>query len=201
MRAAAMPFELDVHHTILPPLGRLRPDAADLFAAAVPSGEEGWWALNDADQVLHAAAHLFQDSDCVGNVRDLVDIESLVREAVAKDRRFPSLLAERAKILGLERPLWYALDLVRDWLELPPEVAPEALLAPPHGPAVACVRALARRCMVVIDPDSEASIGDRVAYGLMALRAQWLRMPPWLLAYHTANKLVRAKSDAVAAAK
>ena len=28
MRAPTLPLELDLHHTILPPIGRLKPDAA-----------------------------------------------------------------------------------------------------------------------------------------------------------------------------
>jgi hypothetical protein len=168
----------------------LRPNAADLLSAAAPSSN-GWWTLGAADQILHAAAHLFQDSDCVGRLRDLVDIDGLLREALAGEPRFPALLAERASTLGLEGPLWHALDLAGDWLDTPLAVRPDAFEMSPHRPTSTLVAALARRCLSVTDPDSEPGIADRLAFGAMAVRAQWLRMPPWLLAYHAAHKLVR----------
>ncbi len=75
-------LELDLHHTILPPTGRVRPDARALVAAAVAIPGSPFRALSPADQVLHACAHLFQDSDCTERLRDLVDIDGLLREHV-----------------------------------------------------------------------------------------------------------------------
>jgi hypothetical protein len=194
LRSATMPFELDVHHTILPPLGRLRPDPRLLVDAAVPDGRTGWWTLDAADQVLHAAAHLFQDSDCVGRLRDLVDIDALMREAHAGEPAFAARLAERAAALGLQRPLWYAAELAHDWLDLPDAIALPLLRGrAPAWPASAWVPALARRCLAVTDPDGEPGVADRLAFGAMAARAQWLRMPPWLVVYHAAHKLVRTR--------
>ena len=63
----------------------------------------------------------------------------------------------------------------------------------PAWPASAWVPALARRCLAVTDPDGEPGVADRLAFGAMAARAQWLRMPPWLVVYHAAHKLVRAR--------
>jgi len=97
MRVPAMPFELDVHHTILPPLGRLRADAQSLFAAAAPVADPNWWTLCPTDLVLHAAAHLFQDSGWIAGLRDLVDIDSLVREAAVADPRLWEVLGTRVR--------------------------------------------------------------------------------------------------------
>ena len=54
---------LDVHHTICPPASRLRPDPATMWSSAEPAGMEGVYLLCPEDSVLHAAVHLFFDSD------------------------------------------------------------------------------------------------------------------------------------------
>jgi hypothetical protein len=54
---------VDVHHTILPPTGRLHPDPAKLLAASVPLTGTRFSVLAPADMVLHSAAHAFQDGD------------------------------------------------------------------------------------------------------------------------------------------
>jgi hypothetical protein len=190
MRAPAMPLELDLHHAILPPLGRVRPDSAEFLAAAVPAEGE-WWTPCPADVVLHAVAHLFQDSDCVNRLRDLVDIDSLLREALAADPNFPAVLSARAERLGLETPLWYAVEFAQCWLGTPlhsEQVAPRA----PAWPGRAAVVALASRCLYGVHPDAEPGRAHRVACQLMAARAQWLRMPPRLLAFHATSKLLRS---------
>src|SRR5215510_6666534 len=133
MRFAGHPIELDVHHAILPPAGRVQPDVRALFAGAVPIPGFPFSALSPADQVLHACAHLFQDSDCAGRLRDLVDIDALLRDHAAAPGFWAALL-DRARLHRLGRSLWYALHYGRAWLETPaPEgVADEvARLRPP----------------------------------------------------------------------
>jgi len=193
MRAPAMPFELDVHHTILPPLGRLRADAQSLFAAAVPVAESDWWTLCPADLVLHAAVHLAQDSEWKGRLRDLVDMDSLIREAAAADPRFWGTLATRTQVHCLGGPLWYVLTLAKDWLGTPVALAPGELDAmATRDPGRAMVLALSRRCLAVVDPDGEPGLADQYAYAAMSLRANWMRMPPHLFFYHAAQKFVRS---------
>ncbi|MCS6944119.1 MAG: hypothetical protein RMK97_01660, partial [Sutterellaceae bacterium] len=43
-----------------------------------------------------------------------------------------------------------------------------------------------------VHPDAEPSLADTLAARTLEARAAWLRMPPWLLAYHGANKAWRA---------
>jgi hypothetical protein len=190
LRAPTLPLELDVHHTILPPLGRLRPSAQALFEASVAAAGSPWRTLAPADQVLHAAAHLFQDSDCIGRLRDLVDIDSLVRQAVEEFPGFPAELARRAHLLELGGPLWHALQAARAWLLLPIDAA-ACGLRPPAWAGRSVVGVLARRCLTIVDPDGGHSLPDRLAHQAMTLRANWLRMPPHMLAFHAANKAVR----------
>lgn len=70
---------IDVHHTILPPTARRTPDAAALIADAVPLGN-GLGVLSPEDMIVHAALHLFADGDLAGGLRNLWDVDRLVRE-------------------------------------------------------------------------------------------------------------------------
>lgn len=192
MKCAGQALELDLHHAILPPLGRLRPDTEALFAAAIPVAGTPYRVLSPADQVLHAAAHLFQDSDCIGRLRDLVDFDALVRELSANDATFWDVLGERARLHHLGRPLWYALSFGQAWLGTP---APASLLqergfAPP-APALGAMRAMVPLALFPVDPDSERTRASAAAATLLEARAVWLRMPPHLVLYHAANKFIR----------
>ncbi len=203
MRAPVLPLELDLHHTILPPIGRLRPNAARLFAdsVAVPGSE--YRVLRPADQLLHAAVHLFQDSDCVGKLRDLVDIDGLAREyAQRHGDAFWDELAGAAEGHGLGRPLWYALAFASSWLATPvPAAAWERFerFRPP-GLARWPLVALASRVLAPVHPDTEAGVGRRMAASALEFRALCLRMPPTTLAYHSANKFLRSWRGRPAAA-
>jgi hypothetical protein len=157
--------------------------------------------LRPADQVLHAAVHLFQDSDCVGKLRDLVDIDALVRHfSVQGGEGFWQEILDSAAVHDLGRPLWYALAFSRAWLETPvPEPAWERVQGyrPPTLPRL-LVTALAARVLPPVDPEGEAGPIDRAAAAALEFRALWLRMPPWTLAYHGANKLGRSMREAQA---
>ena len=109
---------IDVHHTICPPVSRLRPDPAALWAAAEPSDHRHVQLLCPADSVLHAATHLFFDSDLDGRFRDLVDLHELLLAFGAREDFFSSLLA-RARSHGLGRPLYYAFVTLERLLATP----------------------------------------------------------------------------------
>jgi Uncharacterised nucleotidyltransferase len=69
---------VDVHHTILPPTARLKPDPAKLWAKARRLDDSRLHVLPPSDMVLHSAAHLFHDGDLYRSLRDLVDISDLL---------------------------------------------------------------------------------------------------------------------------
>lgn len=198
MRAPTLPLELDLHHTILPPIGRLKPDAPRLIADSVPVSGSPYRVLRPADQVLHAAVHLFQDSDCVDKLRDLLDIDGLARDFSARfGERFWRDALESAAFHGLGRPLWYALAFSRTWLQTPvPQGAwEEAERFRPPALAGSLLQLLAARVLGPVHPDAEANGSRRLAASALEARAQWLRMPPWLLAYHAASKALRSRRD------
>jgi hypothetical protein len=141
--------------------------------------------------VLHSAAHLFQEGELENGLRDLTDLDALLRHFGA-EAGFWDQLVPRARELGLERPLFYALRYARRLLETPvPEaVWTEAQAGGPGGGVRRLMDRLVERALLP-EPDDEARWGTWLARGLLFVRGHWLRMPPLLLARHLARKAVR----------
>jgi len=99
---------LDVHHTIVPPTDRLQVDAARLLAASVPITGRRARVLAPADLFLHSAVHLFRNGRWAQAVRDLLDMDGMLRR-VGPDDPFWNLLPRRALELGLRLPCAAAL--------------------------------------------------------------------------------------------
>jgi len=194
MKCAGQALELDLHHGILPPLGRLKPNTDALFAATIPVEGTPFRVLSPPDQVLHAAAHLFQDSDCTGRLRDLVDIDGLVRCFAERDASFWEILEKRARLHQLGRPLWYALTFGCDWLATPVPVGflKSDRRAEPPVLTRWLVKTLVPLSLFPVAPDSAGSAKYGIACRLMEARAFWLRMPPWLILFHSINKFFRS---------
>jgi hypothetical protein len=163
------------------------------------------YRLGNADLVLHSACHLFLDGEFDKGLRDLVDLDSLIRHFAAAPDFWPDLL-QRARELGLCRVLFYGLRYSGRMLETPvPADAREELLdaAPPawmlYWMDAAFIRALR--------PDHPSS-DDRwtaIARHALYLRAHWMRMPMRLLLPHLVIKAWKRRfgkdEDASAQAK
>ena len=197
LRGDGRMLEVDLHHTILPPTGRLRPDADRLFADAVRLPGSPFSVLAPADQVLHAAVHLLQDADIAERLRDVVDLDGLVR-AHAEWPRFWTELIQHAEHHGLQRPLWYALRLAQCWLGTPIDAAALAGLSA-HAPGTAIgalMHALLGATLLPAHPDRGRTPWRIASSQLLRMRAMWQRMPPGLLARHATAKMARAMSSA-----
>lgn len=191
MRHPRYLLQLDVHHTILPVTGRLKPDAGRLLDAAVPIPGGPWHALSPADQILHVAVHLFQDSDCIDRLRELVDVDALLRGHAGP--ALDDTLPRHAAIHGLGRPLWYALRYAHGWLGTPvsPTLAGAVDAFAPGKMVQRAMDGLMHRSLFPAHPDGRPPRRAPLAHQALAGRALWLRMPPWLLAYHAAMKGLR----------
>ena len=86
---------IDVHHTILPLTAKPKPHATALIGDAQPL-ENGLSVLSPPDMVVHAAAHLIADGDLAGGLRNLWDIDRLVREFGGDDPEFCLSVCENA---------------------------------------------------------------------------------------------------------
>ncbi|MEH3041588.1 MAG: nucleotidyltransferase family protein [Sphingomonas paucimobilis] len=164
---------IDVHHTILPPTARPKPDAAALIADATRM-ENGLFVLSPEDMVIHAAAHLFADGDLQGGLRNLWDIDRLVREFVDRDAEFVASLRERAALHDLSDTVARALRLARRIYGTPGGGAPVMSDAP-----------FARRLLA---RDGWGRLSHKGTEFGFYVRSHWLRMPPVMLARHLWTK-------------
>jgi hypothetical protein len=167
---------IDVHHTILPLTARPRPDAAAMMADSVEL-ENGLRMLSPADMVVHSAAHLFADGDLAGGLRNLWDIDRMVRE-FSRDADFWPRLGERARLHQLAGPVSRALRLATHLYATPvdPRLA---------GPTPSVDRLFERRLLARNGWGQATRPGLRFAF---YVRSHWLRMPPLMLARHLWTK-------------
>jgi hypothetical protein len=103
-------------------------------------------------------------------------------------------LLARARLHGLGRPLAYAARYCAAWLgtPIPDKVGREIARLGAGRVSRAAMDRLVARAILPHSPDAEPGGGIRFARRLLFARSMWLRMPPWLLAYHAAAKLVRS---------
>jgi hypothetical protein len=180
---------LDVHHTILPETARLRPAPAQLFAQAVPlAGSPHLHVLSPTDMLLHSMTHLFMNDDMSHALRDLSDLDLLLRHFARSPDFWPSLV-DRAVTLDLMRPLFYGLRYTsRVWnTKIPPSVMQQARVHGPPAPLSVLMDNIWMR--VLRSPHASAAPAlQGVALWALFVRGHWLRMPPLLLARHLAVK-------------
>lgn len=196
---------LDVHHAILPPTARLKPDPALLIDASVEVALlPGCRSLSPIDMVLHGATHLFHEGEADNLLRDLSDLDLLLRH-FGTQTDFWQRLFERARQLDLSGPLSLALRYAGKLLgtPMPENLRNEADTKPRRGVRQAALDALYSR---VLRPQhgSAADAMTPWARKLLYVRAHWLRMPPHLLAYHLGHKILfpdKAASNPLAKAE
>ena len=171
---------IDVHHTILPLTARPTPDAAALLADSVEL-PNGLRILSPADMIVHAAAHLLADGDLAGGLRNLWDIDRLLRQFAAADPGFQDRLKARAKLHQLAGPVARALRLSHDLYGTP--LSGTAPMRLSTADRLFRARLLARNAW-----GQEKRKGLRFAF---YVRSHWLRMPPLMLARHLWTKARR----------
>lgn len=194
MRHPMHPVELDLHHNVLPPLGPAAIDMALLLRELRPSGWPGWSVLAPVDQVLHSAAHLFFDSEPLERVRDLVDLDGLMRHHAAPDASFWATLQQRAKELSLTEPLLLACHFCRAWLDTPIDAALVQRLQR-AGPRQRLLRALFAAVLEPAALDRPRPRRQRLAAALILWRYHLRRMPLHLLVPHLWHKLNKPRAD------
>jgi len=180
---------LDLHHALLPETARLHPDPAKVWAAAVAvEGGAGLRVLCPADMVLHSATHLFFDGELDHGLRDLVDLDALLRH-FGNDPAFWPRLLDRADELGLGRPLHYALRYTTQRLATPvaAAVVRSAARAAPTPLAAPLMDALFSRALAPDHPTCATPLTPLARF-LLYLRAHYLRMPLHLLLPHLLRK-------------
>ena len=181
---------IDVHHTITPPTSAFRVDGALLLAAARPAAPgSALWILQPVDMVLHSAVHLFAEGEFDRGLRDLLDLHDLLHHFGSTQPDFWPQLFDRARTLGLQRPLHHALSQITGWLGDPVPARLHAqvrALSPPWLPRL-LMGGLLRTALRPVHPLCHRP-GEGLARWLLYLRSHWLRMPLHLLALHLVRK-------------
>ncbi len=178
--------EVDVHHALLPMTARIqaRPELLWLSARAVEGSR--FKVLAPEDLVLHAVVHLFYDSDFDNRLRDLLDIDELLRFHARREEGFWRRLSRRAADHGLTRPLAYALHCCHRLLDTP--VPADARLSGTIPPWL--LRWMTLLIHQALPPPTTHRFAplDATARWLLYVRSHYLRMPLRLLLPHLAYK-------------
>lgn len=199
LRHYSRQMEVDVHHTILPLTSRLRPDPDLLLQDAEAVDGCSFKVLSPCDMALHSAAHLFYDSDLHNTLRDLIDLDDLFRHFSAHEENFWHRLIARARVLDLQRPLFYALRYAQRLLETPvPGFVWQRLnVAAPAFPILFIMDHLVVKALLPEHPDYPSRLNG-LARWLLYVRSHYLRMPLHLLMPHLLRKSVRRNFSAAA---
>lgn len=178
---------LDVHHTILPPTARVKVNTEALFedARALPA-HPGVRVLSPTTMFLHSAAHLFHEGELDKGLRDLFDLDALLRD-FGRDPAFWASLVPRARVLGLTRPLFHALRYTTRWLATPVPAEVMQAAAADSPASTSLLDACYDRALM---PNHASCDGPLTSSARLALyvRSHWLRMPAGLLARHLGRK-------------
>ena len=171
---------IDVHHTILPLTAGRTPDAAALIAESIEIAP-GLRLLSPADMIVHAVAHLLADGDLAGGLRNLWDIDRLLR-LFASTPPFWNDLERRAILHQMRQPLGLALRLA------------DRIFATPVEPRIAGYDRpsdllFIRRILARDGWGRPTRPFNRLGF---YVRSHWIRMPPLMLARHLWTK-ARAK--------
>ena len=180
---------IDVHHAILPETAYVHPNPEKLRAAACPlKGYDDLKVFAPVDMILHSAAHLFHEGELDNGLRDLIDIDSLLRHFSKTAPIWPDLV-QRAKELELTRPLYYALRYCSLILHtpIPAETIREAEAGRPDRLTLALMDGLYSRALMPVHPSCSSRLLG-AARQMLYVRANWLRMPPFMLARHLFHK-------------
>lgn len=172
---------IDVHHTILPLTAGRTPDAEALLADSeeleASEGGGGLRILSPPDIICHAAAHLFADGDLAGGLRNLWDIDRLLRDFGERER-FWEQLGERAERHELVKPVGRALRLAERLYE-----------TPVNGDIVGRQRSNDGRYISrLLARDGWGRESRKFLRLAFYIRSHWLRMPPTMLARHLWTK-------------
>ena len=116
---------VDVHHNILPHIDSIRLDSDRLIADSLPlEGCRCLRVLTPDDRLLHSAAHLFRRGFYAFGLRDLADMDGMMRGYTGDDEW--ARLLKRAAELRLGQPLYLAFRYAGMLLGTPVPAAVQA---------------------------------------------------------------------------
>jgi hypothetical protein len=178
---------LDVHHNILPPTAGPTVDATLLFERLVEV-RPGIFTLSRHDMVIHSATHLFHEGEFHHGLRDLWDLNRMLRDFPADDPQFWEGLVSRAQQLQLTGSLFHGLHYANLVFLTP---IPASILEE-SGTRLRTLRKPLMDFLFLraLRPDHPACTlrFTGLALNMLYLRSHYLRMPLYLLLPHLARK-------------
>ena len=183
---------IDVHHAILPLTARPKPDMEAMIADRVPLAD-GLFTLSGPDMIVHAAAHLFADGDLAGGLRNLWDIDRLLREFGARDEAFWPSLRERAELHQLLPAVERAVRLAHALFATPVNRCQTPITKPLDSKGAVSAKIGVRHRITAVDALYRRRLLARDGWGRprrpltrlgFYVRSHLLRMPPAMLARH-----------------
>lgn len=182
---------LDVHHTILPLTARNAPDPEMIIARSKPTEIPGLDAIRvpcPEDLAIHSIVHLVHEGELHNGLRDLRDIDCMLRLFGNVDS-FWKRFGEYAAGNDLAQPVNLGLHLANLMFQTP---IPEFVFGHLSGTGARQPPARwllnAYRHALQIDDHSESRRGRDFSRWLIYVRSHALRMPPLLLARHLSTK-------------
>jgi hypothetical protein len=187
--------EVDLHHNILMRTARLKPSSRLLFDAARQVPGSRFQVLAPVDMVLHAIVHLFYGGEMDDALRELVDVDVLIRHFEATEPDFWGQFWARTVALDLARPAFYGLRYARELLgtPVPGQVTAASLSGAPAAAVLRVMDRLVPLALLPAHPDEPPSPSTELARLALYVRSHWVKMPPVMLGRHLAYKFwVRA---------
>lgn len=180
---------LDLHHNLLPPVTNRAPDMRVFDAHLIPvTDAPGAYAFSPPAMTLHSMVHLFFNEEFSNGFRDLTDLHLLMVE-YGQLQAYWDTLIELAEQTGFTRELYMGTRYCQAILNTPiPESATKRLTKyAPDGVKRRVIDALFGRVLL---PSHRlvAEEGRGLAEFAALLRGHWLKMPLYLLLYHTISK-------------
>lgn len=179
---------LDVHHTILPPTTNSELDPNKLFSSLVEVRKD-IFVLSPMDMVIHSAAHLFHEGEFKHGLRDLWDLDRLLRYFGNSEPEFWNKLLPRARELNLSESLFYALRYSTHFFETPLPVSIVAATdnLKPRKLYIQMMDFFFTRAFLPDHPSCRRNYYELTAFCLY-IRSHYLRMPMYLLLPHLVRK-------------
>ena len=178
---------VDLHHGLLPRTSRLEVDAASVRRDARPLARWPGASLpRPADLLLHSALHALMQEDVASALRDLVDMDRLVR-AHQDDTAFVERLQHHAGWPDAAATLALAFDLMAAFLATP--------VCQPVARAVSAGRRsylAAQLFRTALSTQPEPPVRSALAASALFVRGHHLKMPLPLLIRHIAHKALRS---------
>ena len=187
---------IDVHHTILPLTARNAPDPAQIVARAMPvPGLPTLRVPAPEDLLIHSVTHLVHEGELHNGLRDLHDIDGMLR-SFGNEAAFWDRLVVNGAGNDLAGPLLLGLRLAHAGVDSP---VPETVLAALGAAAAPRWRRGWLQAIYgqALRPPTRADAGARAAAARSAvyMRSHALRMPMPMLLRHLSIKAWKGLSQ------